>query len=399
MPLCGGMEIIMNKFIKIIASTSLIAAIAVTPVLAARPLTVNFAGGCKTTAAIKKADASAIKHDGIISPGEYEEITINRNSDLDSAEPMTDLLFTGEDSVNAMNKCLAILETVHFYMSWDEVHGLNVAAKVTYPETPKSDDNYQPDATYYPDKDFPGDEFLFQFGMMFKTVVDGSNNLYRGISKQTKTGELLYGHYGVHGLTGELHQSPHNDYEVGIDGNTVTYEISFPLESVLSEKQRNGNIANDGEKIEFAISIVGGSEGKMHENASTNAYALSLGDGGYMVQWTTLGEEKSNAFGIFSSESIVTQGSGNTDETTVGTTSAATNGDSSSSAANGEPSYSIADNNQAQESSSSDTTNTSQANSSAGSVKAPSTGDPMLITAALASVSALAAAFVKKRKF
>lgn len=388
----------MNKFIKIIAATSLIAAMTATP-LAARPLTENFAGGCKTTATIKRADASAVKHDGIISPGEYEEIPINRNGDFDSTEQMTDLLFTGEDAKTALSKCLAILETVHFYMSWDEVHGLNVAAKVTYPETPKSDDNYQPDATYYPDKDFPGDEFLFQFGMMFKTVVDGSNNLYRGISKQTKTGELLYGHYGVHGLTGELHQSPHNDYEVGIDGNTVTYEISFPLESVLSENQRNGNIANDGEKIEFAISIVGGSEGKMHENASTNAYALSLGDGGYMVQWTTLGDKKSNAFGIFSSESIVAPGNGNTDETTVGTTSAATNGDSSSSAANGEPSYTIADNNQAQGLGSSDTTNTSQGNSSAGSVKAPSTGDPMLITAALASISALAAAFVKKRKF
>lgn len=293
----------MKRFIKSIVSAVLIAAMTTAPTFAAgRQLTANLAGGCKTTVTVKRAKASNVRHDGIISPGEYEEIPINRNTDLDSSEPLSDILLTGENQRRALEKCRAILETTHFYMSWDEIHGLNIGVEVTYPETPYSDENYQPDNTYYPDQDFPGDEFLFQFGLMFKTVVGGKNSIYRGISKQTKTGELLYGHYGVHGLTGVLEQTPHEDYEVRISGNTVTYEISFPMESLLAESSRNGTIPENGEKIEFTLSVVGGNQGKMHSNS--NAYAISIGDGGYMVSWGSLGKEKSNAFAVFSTEEI-----------------------------------------------------------------------------------------------
>ena len=254
----------------------------------------NPAGGCKTETTIYKANAADVVKDGQIGANEYTEIEINRDAET------TDLLLSFLSSVRYNDTC-SFLNNVHFYLSWDETHGLNVGVKAELLETP-ANTTPQPDDSYYGDEGFPGDEFLFQFGMMFRVAdKNGDTVLYRGISLNTDTNTMLYGHYGEHGYTGSLDQTPYQDYIVSVNGNVVTYEISFPIESVVESQYLSGKVPAENTELLFSVSATGGSEGQ--NNNGANTYCVSIGDGGYMTSWRQI-ESPAHAKGYFSHQSI-----------------------------------------------------------------------------------------------
>lgn len=270
----------------------------------------NPSGGCKTKIAILRADAADVVKDGVIGDGEYTEIEIDRN-DL-----TTDCMLSYE-STEAFNSACEFLKNVHFYISYDETHGLNVAVRATLLETPVNT-SPQPDDTYF--DGFPGDEFLFQFGMMFRVSgSDGKTVMCRGISLNTETGTPLYGHYNEHGYTGALSHKWGEDYFIKIDGNTVTYEISYPIESVVQSASVNGKLPLAGTQLNFDVTATGGSLGKLHKDS--NMYAVSLGDAGYMAQWNAF-DDPSHAMGTFSEE-MIAKSSVETSASTSESTSAA----------------------------------------------------------------------------
>ena len=353
---------------------------------------VNANGHCETTTVVKKADSSAVVKDGKIGDGEYTEIEINRDPDS------SDLMLSYDGGTDNFTNALKFMENVHFYMSWDEVHGLNVAARAQLLETPenKSVPNADPN---YANQDFPGDEFLFQFGMMFKIYAgDGEEGLYRSISKNTDTGELLYGYYDKHGYTGALNQTAGTDYTVSIDGNWVTYEISFPLASVLPSAKISGNAPVDGSQIEFDTTVTGGSKGTYHEGSST--YAVSIGDGGFMATWNSFTDPQ-HGKATFSLDAI---SGGNSGPDTDGPD---TDGPSTDGPKN-EPggTETVVKDNEGNtiktvtnaDGSKTVTTIKADGTTTTKTEKAPQTGDPMIIAAAVSAISACGIVVAKKRR-
>ena len=265
----------------------------------------NPVGGCKTETTIYRANAADVVKDGVIGENEYVEIDINR-------DPNTTDLMLSFQTAERFEDCCEFLNKVHFYISWDETHGLNVGVTAELLETPWSA-TPQPDDTYYADQGFPGDEFLFQFGMMFRVAgKDDETVMNRGIGLNTETNTILYGHYNENGYTGTLSQKVYEDYIVTVNGNTVTYEISFPIESVVEAQYLDGKIPAADSELRFSVSATGGSQGEYNNDA--NMYAISIGDAGYMAQWEVF-DAPAHAKGFFSHETIVK--GGDVDDTTA----------------------------------------------------------------------------------
>jgi len=265
----------------------------------------NPMGGCKTETTIYKANAADVVKDGVIGENEYVEIDINRDPDA------TDCML-GFQTAELFQSACDFLQNVHFYLSWDEVNGLNVGVSAELLETPWNA-TPQPDNSYYGDQGFPGDEFLFQFGMMFRVSNSKDETVMnRGISINTETKELLIGHYNEHGYTGTLEHTPYEDFNVVVNGNVVTYEISFPIEAVVPASSLNGKAPVDGTELRFDVTATGGSQGEYNNGA--NMYCVSLGDAGYLAQWN-LFEDPAHAKGYFTSETIVK--GGDVDDTTA----------------------------------------------------------------------------------
>ena len=369
----------------------------------------NPAGGCKIETTIYKANAADVVKDGQIGANEYTEIEVNRDSET------TDVLLSFLSAASFTDTC-TFLNNVHFYMSWDETHGLNVAVTSELLETP-TNTTPQPDDSYYGDAGFPGDEFLFQFGMMFRVSDKNDNSvLYRGISKNTETNTLLYGHYGEHGYTGSLVQTPYQDYIVSINGNVVTYEISFPIESVVEGQYLDGKIPAENTEILFDVSATGGSVGQNNNDANT--YCVSIGDGGYMTSWTQI-ENPAHAKAYFSHQTIakevVTTDEGTTaveSSVSAGTTetptqpattqivteivtSEVTVTDDSGNVVTDDEGNAVTE--VVSEVVTSIVTDAPTENAGSGT-SAPPTGSPMIIAAVVAAISACGVVVAKKRK-
>ena len=364
----------------------LLAAVMVVSLLAVHTFAsaLNPADGCTTETTVKRAAPGAVVHDGIISPGEYTEIEINRDSDT------TDLLLSWDGSAMLLESACELLKTAHFYISWDE-NGLNMAAQATLLEDPHCEGTFPTQFSEYEGKTFPSDEFfMFQFGCLFKIddPEKGVNEsvVYRSIGMNTETGELLYGWYWDHGRTGALSQEPGRDYFVRIDGRTVTYEMTYPIETVFKTEDIKDSLPVDGTQFFFTISLTGGSEGVNHNNNLT--YAVSLGDGGFMTSPRVIGDF-SGALGIISNETVTGD---YPDETTP-----VTEPDNTSDPGNTAPGNTDPGNNDPANPDPVQTPGTTQ-DPGAGS-KAPATGDPMIVIAAVSALSAGAALIIKKRRF
>ena len=347
----------------------------------------NAADGCKTTHNIYKADSSVVVKDGIIGDGEYREIEINRDPDS------TDLMLTFTGATGYPN-AETLLGTVHFYMSWDEVNGLNVAVVSPLSETPICKESTTTETN--------GDEFLFNFGMMFRANDESWNGgpfpgevIYRGIGKNTETGELLSGSYGLEGYTG----TANTPFIVNIVGNTVTYEISFPIESLVRAENLNGKAPVDGTKLAYDLSAVGGGGTGFHDDGSAASYAVSIGDGGYMSVEKQIAEF-SHAFGIFVNDPVLDAGdvtdgtdpSSDTDPSTDNPTTDPSTDEPSTDPKTDDSSQGNDNPSEGNDNPSEGNNNPSQGN------KAPSTADPIVIAAIASALSACGFMVSKKRK-
>ena len=300
---------------RIIACFLCVALLAAALAISAGAGAVNAAGGCKINNTIMKTDPARVQKDGVIGVGEYTEIEIDR--DISTSDVMLSYL-----SLTGRPNAQALLSNVHFYMSWDEVHGLNVAAVAELVETPKNENVWPPENLSTDDTGFsyPGDDFLCQFGLMFKTFVtdemtNKNTKFYRAFSKNTATGELQYGYYNQNGYTGNWQMTPYEDYIVTINDKVVTYEFSCPLADFLPESDLSNGLPVEGAMIRYALSATGGSEGAYWDGAKT--YAVSLGDYGYMTSWSQWKKGASHAHGTFTSEMIPGTSCDHTDTTNV----------------------------------------------------------------------------------
>lgn len=380
----------------------LLAAVIVASLMAVHTFAAAFnpAGGCKTEVTVKRAAPGAVVHDGFISPGEYNEIEINRNPDT------TDLLMSWDGAGALLESACEMLKTAHFYISWDE-NGLNMAAQATLQEDPHCEGTFPTEFTEYEGKTFPSDEFfMFQFGGLFKIddPEEGVNEsvVYRSIGLNTETNEQLYGWYWDHGRTGALSQEAGRDYFVRVDGRTVTYEMTYPIETVFKAEDIKDSIPVDGTEFFFTISLTGGSQGVNHSDNQT--YAVSLGDGGFMTS-PRLISDFSGALGIISNETVTGEGPGETTAPTEpGTTEPGATEPGSTEPGATEPGN-VVDPGNNNNTGNNDPTNpdpvqgpgTAQ-NPGAGS-NAPATGDPMIVLAVVSALGAGTAFIIKKRRF
>ena len=397
----------MKKIISIVSAVVLIAAMIAVSVSAGA---FNAAGNCSTTAIVKKADSSVVIKDGKIGDGEYTEIEINRDPDT------SDLMISWDGPSENFDNAQAFIQNVHFYMSWDEVHGLNVAARTQLLETPVNPCTNGGDPGFQ--EDIPGDQFLFQFGMMFRTAWENSSDtVYRGISINTETGELLYGWYrDQDGYTGSLNQTAGTDYTVSVDGNWVTYEISFPLSTILPAGSISGSSPTDGSQFPFDVSVTGGSQGEYHEGCST--YAVSIGDGGYLTSknffdtfehgiatftmdpvaaGTNTGDNGGDNGGETGNNNGGSQGSQGTTNNGGSTTAPSDNGSSTTETQvldDGTTITTVTN----EDGTKTVTTTTADGTTTTKTEKAPQTGDPMIIAAAVSAISACGIMVARRRR-
>ena len=383
----------MKKHIAVLVATLMIASLFAVQAFAGA---LNPANGCKVKTDVKRAAPGAVVHDGVISPGEYTEIEINRDSET------TDMLLTWNGSGALLESACEFLKNVRFYISWDE-NGVNFAAQATLLEDPHCEGTYPEKLQEYEGKQFVGDEFFaFQFGCIIKIENPdnwGSEYLYRSFGKNTETGETLVGAYWADGHTGSLNLTEGTDYYVGINGRTVTYEVTYPLDSVLQSNQLNGNLPVDGTEFYFTVSLTGGSKGHNFDESET--YAVSLGDGGYMTTERIIGEY-SGALGKISMENVVESGT-TPDPDPV--PDPGTGPDTGTEPGTTEPGNTEAPGNTS-DPGNNDPTNpdpvqgpvTPGQNPVTGT-KAPATGDPMIVVALVSALGAGAAVVIGKRRF
>ena len=386
-----------KKVLAVLLATVIVASLMAVHTFAAA---FNPAGGCKTEVTVKRAAPGAVVHDGFISPGEYNEIEINRNPDT------TDLLMSWDGAGALLESACEMLKTAHFYISWDE-NGLNMAAQATLQEDPHCEGTFPTEFTEYEGKTFPSDEFfMFQFGGLFKIddPEKGVNEsvVYRSIGLNTETNEQLYGWYWDHGRTGALSQEAGRDYFVRVDGRTVTYEMTYPIETVFKAEDIKDSIPVDGTEFFFTISLTGGSQGVNHSDNQT--YAVSLGDGGFMTS-PRLISDFSGALGIISNETVTGEGPGETTAPTEpGTTEPGATEPGSTEPGATEPGN-VVDPGNNNNTGNNDPTNPDPVqgpgnaqNPGAGS-NAPATGDPMIVLAVVSVLGAGTALIIKKRRF
>ncbi len=346
----------------------------------------NPADGCKTEVTVKKAAPGAVVHDGVISEGEYEEIEVSRDSDT------TDLLLSWNGSGNMLLLACDFLKDVHFFISWDD-ENVNFAARATLLEDPYCNGTMEGTDQ----RDYIGDEFfMFQFGFMAK--IENPDDwehefLYRTFGKNTETGEYLVGQYWADGHTGSLTMTQGKDFEIGIDGRTVTYEVSYPLASVLAADQLSGGAPVDGAKFCFTLSMTGGSMGTGWDAGAT--YAVSLGDGGYMTSMRSIGNY-SGAWATLSGETLVDEPVGpgpdnpNPDDPTPDNPTPDNPNPGDQTPGDREPENNNPSNNAPEGS--------GNGGDKTPGKTAPKTGDPMIVIAAVAALSAAGAFITKKRR-
>ena len=296
----------MKKLLAVMLTVAMLTAMFVMP---ASAKAVNLGGGCKTTVTIKQTYPEYVVKDGVIDTvNEYEKVDLNLNLDEANGE-LSDLLLGWNGGTQEQAE--QFMQTLELYMSWDSEHGINIALKCKPLETPNQvndmpeDKGHDTNGDGVDDSFFPGDEFLFQLGMMinFKNpILDDEGNIlldrkgkpqyeelyYRGISRRTDNGEYLVGHYGKHGYCGSLADMVGGkDFVITYpEDGTVIYEVSVAATSILTPDQMTGTSPKDGEKLYFDLSTVAGGVGQMTDGCKT--YAVSIGDGGYMSTWNTM---------------------------------------------------------------------------------------------------------------
>ncbi len=223
--------------------------------------------GCRIKFDVPKVDSGAVVKDGLIGDGEYRRI------ELDTDPETTDLyLVYGTDS-RGYDRAVAMLKTVEYYFSWDDVHGFNFAVRYK-PERQVQQLDVEHGGRY------PEDNFLNNCGVGISILDRNRSNsapdfLYYSIAKKTDgSGEYLRGWWDQLGISGHYDPVPERDFIIEYeDDGYITCEWSIPFSEILKTDPV-------GAKIYLSLSAMAGDSPTAD---FSTLYGVSLGDRGFLV--------------------------------------------------------------------------------------------------------------------
>ncbi len=347
-------------------------------VVTASAASFNPSNVCNLEVTLKKADPADVVKDGVAGANEYVRFEV----DLD---PSSTQLNMGFGSSDVYNQSEAMLSTMEYYFSWDEVHGFNFAVKFK-PEYLRQE--YDEGTG-----DEPGDDFLWDSGVqisldedvMFKERANGYwyDLFYYAISKRTDTGEYLEGYYDQLGLKGAYDPVAGQDYIITYPGDgSVFCEWSIPFDNFTTTY-------DPGDAVYFTICCTGSVEDiSGYSNPVEATYTVSLGDYGYLIKQTK--DVSRHVTAYISAETIkdaddTTDSGSQTDPISDDTTG----GDQTAAPADG----TAAGDDKAPVAAGDDTAAPQTGNGTA----AAQTADPMIAVAAVCAISAGAVLVLRKK--
>ncbi|MBQ6678049.1 MAG: hypothetical protein IJM71_08380 [Clostridia bacterium] len=225
---------------------------------------------------VKKADPADVVKDGVIGDGEYERYY----PDLDAEDNMTSPLFVVAFGDNSLDHCLAMFPTMEYYFSWDETHGFNFAIRNKPVEIKQ--------VLGVKEGESPEDDFCrgLAYIINFDTEYEEHPILYYALGKRTDTGDYLEGYYVNPGGPTQLgakntyNPTPGVDCVITYDYATgySTVEWSVPFEDI------HADAIGPGSTIKATLTATAGTAetpGAAHDDE--DSYAVTLGDFGYGV--------------------------------------------------------------------------------------------------------------------
>ena len=232
---------------------------------------------------VKKADTAVVKKDGVIDleGGEYIKAEV----------PFSELSLNFMDAADYVT-CEEMAKSMEYYFSWDETHGFNFAVKYN------AQDGFNTNIPMGTDPEKPGDEFMCNVGLNFSTGVHkeepGWALLYYAVAKNINDGSYLYGHYDQLGNSGTYAPKGGEDFDVFYPGNNeVIFEWSVPFNEILDVAPADG--------VSFIFTLSAGAGKGTAEAPFTNNWTVSLGQCGFLVQSSP---DNKNATAIISTEPI-----------------------------------------------------------------------------------------------
>ena len=225
---------------------------------------------------VKKADPADVVKDGVLGAGEYERYY----PDLDAEDNMTSPLFVVAFGDESLDHCLAMFPTMEYYFSWDEVHGFNFAIRNKPTEIKQ--------VLTVMDGDSPQDDFCrgLAYIINFDTEYSDHPILYYALGKRTDTGEYLEGYYvnpsgpTQLGAKNTYNPEPGVNYIITYDYSTgyAMIEWSVPFDDIHADP------IGAGSTIKATLTATAGSaETPNVAHEDEDSYAVTLGDFGYGV--------------------------------------------------------------------------------------------------------------------
>ena len=328
---------------------------------------------------VKKADPADVVKDGVIGENEYVKYDVDLNPD---SSPLHITFMSGTNFTDAT----AMLETMEFYFSWDEVHGFNFAIRNKPPVLQQ--------VLGVKDQDPPEDDFCQNAAYVIRSQDPDDNKVtrfYYSLAKRTDTGEYLEGHWNQLGLTGSYDPEPGVDYVISYSGNTSLIEWSIPFDHMVY----NGG---PGSVLRLTLSATGGTTTEVSWDYP-DYYAISLGDMGFGVD----GRSRINdAEFLISDETIAAPPVVGPDPTTP--TDPTNPTDPTTPTTPADPTNPTDPTNPSNPSNPADPTNPSNPTDPTNPANptrpgAPGTGDPMIVIAAISALGACGAVVIKRRFF
>ncbi len=318
------------------------------------------------TLTVKRADPGYVVKDGVISAGEYERFEVDLDPDT---SPLNRCFWSSED----LDDAEAMLPTMEYYFSWDEVHGFNFAIR----NKPVELKQCIPEGTGSPPED------SFNKNVAYTFVADQGTKLgkladtlfYYAVCKRTDTGAYQEGHYNQLGLKGSYDPVAGTDYVISYsDDGYSTIEWSVPFDNFVDGAVASGTV------FYFSVGAQGGSS---ETAAGERCYSIALGDWSWLVAAKS---SKSHVTATLSDELIAAPASGEptTDPTKDPTGSPVVNPDPEK--------YEV------QKDENGNEVIVDKKTGEKVNATAARTGDPMIVMAAVAAVSAAGAFIIRKKR-
>ena len=336
-----------------------------------------------TTATVKYVDKSVLKKDGVIGSDEYERLDIDVGED-------TTILHAAFASAIALEDALNMLQYMEYYASWSDGQ-INIAVK----SRPTEIKQVIPVET----GEYPEDNFCKNTAFTVSSDTQQEReqgtvcNFYFAFALRTDTNEYQVGYYGAdqRGNSESYLPVAGQDFAISYPGDgTAIFEISIPFSEICE-----GGAAEAGDSVYLSIGAEGGSGDTKDSDTS---YSISLGDFTYYVSQRSA---VNHAAFLLSDEAIESGNGGGDDtgnDTGDETGNETTGGGNTPSEGGNTPSEGGNTPSEGGSTPGNTTGGDSTPGNTTGGKTAPKTGDPMIVMAAVAALSAAGAFIVGKKR-